>query len=417
MNKNLTWIDELKVKRESLYSTVLFVLTNDDKRIKEYIERLVPDKKALERKIVVVYDTYGGLSRVGRDSENRITLVPETDDGGDVFGADAMKSIQKIMDAESKKGPTLKWSEPKGRSVFVVLKNMLSKEDVKNSALNLLATDESVMGMGHTIVLFTPDKSLVNSMVLDKCQLIEPPLSLPDERRDILESLDKNFGTNLGQDTKDRLVALTAGLDLNQTEGVLCETLGGYKTTKVLDLNVVSDMKASQINKSSVLRVKGNVRNGFERVGGYSEVKRFITETIIMPMKEPDRARALGIEQPKGAIFFGPPGTGKTILVESLAKELGLPFVTLDPENFMSAFVGESEKNLRNSIQIIEAMAPVVVFIDESMADWRICSKASASHPLCYAVRLTNSAGGAIAARRRPAATRPDGCSRKSLSG
>jgi SpoVK/Ycf46/Vps4 family AAA+-type ATPase len=186
----------------------------------------------------------------------------------------------------------------------------------------------------------------------------------------LVKLMDPSYlNIKLDEATMDRLVALTAGLDLNQTEAVFCETFTDYAKNgkKNLDLTTVSETKADQINKSAVLRVKANVKYGFERVGGYAQVKRFITEAIIMPMKEPERARALGIEQPKGAIFFGPPGTGKTVIVEGIAKELGLPFVTLDPENFMSSFVGESERNLRSAIQVIEEMAPVVVFIDESM--------------------------------------------------
>ena len=373
MNKDETWIDRLERKRDALYSTVIIVQTNDDKRIKEYLEHLVPNEEAINSKLVMIFDSYGGLFRAAWDAGTKenpgkgVIEVPDKSDSDDVFG-DAMKTIRKIMDAETKKGWDKK-GEPKGFVVTVILKNMLSKDDIKNAALNLLSTADDVMGYGHTLVLFTPDKGLINPQVLEKCQLIEPPLSLPAERMDLLQGLiDLWELKSLDQAAKDRMVALTGGLDLNQSEGVFCETLKDYMLTKELDLTTVSQMKADQINKSSVLRVKANVKLGFERVGGYAPLKEFIRESIIMPLKEPERARALGIEQPKGAIIFGPPGTGKTIFAEALAKELSYPFVTLDPENFMSSYVGESERNLRTSIQVIEEMAPVVVFIDESVA-------------------------------------------------
>jgi hypothetical protein len=382
MKANENWIDRLERKSAALYSTVIVVQTNDDRRIKEYVQHLVPNEASLSEKKVVIYDSYNGLTKVKYDSDRGVTEVPETGDEDDMFGSNAMKQIRNILDAETAKGKT---GSKRGLPVTVVLKNMLAKEDVKNQALNLFSTADDIMGFGHRLVLFTPDKGLVNPQVLEKCQLIEPPLSLPSERRVILEGLisEDMFNLKFSQQEQDQMVNLTGGLDLNQTEGVLCETLRDYMMNgRNLDLGTVSQMKADQINKSSALRVKANVKLGFERVGGYPSLKQFIYESIILPMKEPERARALGIEQPKGAIIFGPPGTGKTIFAEALAKELGLPFVTLDPENFMSSYVGESERNLSGAIKVIEAMAPVVVFIDESMNRTVLPGVLGSVHPI-----------------------------------
>lgn len=366
MNTNETWISRLVRKRDALYSPVMVVETNDDRRIKEYLQFLVPNESALSNRKVLIYDTYAGLSQAGweyNDEGGKVIELP-TKTGDDLFG-DALAEIQKILVAETKKG-----KKKGGLQTTVILKNILEKDNVKNQALNLFSSSDDIIGFGHTLVLFTPDKGLVNPQVLEKCQLITPPLSLPSERMTLLQAVmgPAMYDIELSQEDQDRMVIMTSGLDLNQTEGVFCETLMDYIVNgRRLDLTMVSQMKADQINKTGNLRVEADVRFGFERVGGYEPMKRFITESIIMPMQEPERAKAIGIEQPKGAIIFGPPGTGKTIFAKALAKELGLPFVTLDPENFMSSYVGESERNLRNSIQIIEAMAPVVVFIDESM--------------------------------------------------
>jgi len=351
MKSNETWIDRLERKRDAFYSAVMIVVTNDDKRIKEYIKHLDPSDKR-----VFVYDTYSGLTERKKDA--RMDTRTDVPVGKDDMFADPMASIRKALFDMEKRGDSVV-------DVTVVIKNILAKEDVVNKALNMFSTNDELLAMNRTLVLFTPDKTLVNPQVLEKCQLIEPPLSLPSERRALLEGLLASFKLTLDQDIKDRFVLLTGGLDLNQTEGVLCETLNDYFQTKVIDLSLVADVKSDQINKSSVLRVKSNVKLGFERVGGYEAVKQFIRESIVLPLKEPERAKRIGIEQPKGAIIFGPPGTGKTIIAEALAKELTYPFVTLDPENFMSSYVGESERNLRSAIQVIEGMAPVIVFIDE----------------------------------------------------
>jgi len=46
-------------------------------------------------------------------------------------------------------------------------------------------------------------------------------------------------------------------------------------------------------------------------------------------------------------IFYGAPGTGKTITAHSIAKELNKPILSLDSSKILSMYVGESEKNVR----------------------------------------------------------------------
>jgi SpoVK/Ycf46/Vps4 family AAA+-type ATPase len=46
-------------------------------------------------------------------------------------------------------------------------------------------------------------------------------------------------------------------------------------------------------------------------------------------------------------IFYGTPGTGKTLTAHSIAKELNKPILSLDASKLLSMYVGESEKNVR----------------------------------------------------------------------
>ena len=67
---------------------------------------------------------------------------------------------------------------------------------------------------------------------------------------------------------------------------------------------------------------------------------------------------------PMGVMLFGPPGTGKTAIVEALAKEAGFNFVKI--KNVRSMWVGESEARMEKMITGLRALAPVVVMNDES---------------------------------------------------
>ncbi|MCH8102086.1 MAG: ATP-binding protein, partial [Chloroflexi bacterium] len=61
---------------------------------------------------------------------------------------------------------------------------------------------------------------------------------------------------------------------------------------------------------------------------------------------------------PRGLLFNGPPGTGKTMAAKYLARELGLPLYHLDIASLMNQYVGESENNLRIALKQAEQSAP-----------------------------------------------------------
>ncbi len=67
---------------------------------------------------------------------------------------------------------------------------------------------------------------------------------------------------------------------------------------------------------------------------------------------------------PMGFLITGPVGTGKTFLVRCLAGEIGIPMVQL--KNFRAPYVGQTEANLERILSLLEALAPVAVFIDEA---------------------------------------------------
>jgi SpoVK/Ycf46/Vps4 family AAA+-type ATPase len=69
---------------------------------------------------------------------------------------------------------------------------------------------------------------------------------------------------------------------------------------------------------------------------------------------------------PMGYLICGPVGTGKTFLAECYAGSIGIPCVTLG--NFRSKYVGETEGNLEQVLNVLRSLGPVVVIIDEADA-------------------------------------------------
>jgi len=73
----------------------------------------------------------------------------------------------------------------------------------------------------------------------------------------------------------------------------------------------------------------------------------------------------MGIKPPKGALIYGPPGCGKTLLARALATESGANMILVRGPEILSKWVGESEKAVREIFRKAKASSPCVVIFDE----------------------------------------------------
>ncbi|NYZ73646.1 AAA family ATPase [Candidatus Micrarchaeota archaeon] len=86
----------------------------------------------------------------------------------------------------------------------------------------------------------------------------------------------------------------------------------------------------------------GKSEKSLDDVGGYEDVKQELRDAIMMPLQKKDIAFAYGLTAPKGILLFGPPGTGKTMLMRALAKELKYNFIEVRCSQILSQWYGES---------------------------------------------------------------------------
>ncbi len=103
----------------------------------------------------------------------------------------------------------------------------------------------------------------------------------------------------------------------------------------------------------------------WENVGGLYEAKRTLYDNLITAIKEPENFQELGITPPKGALLYGPPGCGKTLLALALATESGANIIMVKGPEVLSKWVGESEKAIRDIFRKAKASSPCIVVFDE----------------------------------------------------
>lgn len=97
-------------------------------------------------------------------------------------------------------------------------------------------------------------------------------------------------------------------------------------------------------------------------VGGLENLKAWLSQRRD---SWEDRARAFGLDPPKGLIILGVQGCGKSLCARAVAGEWKLPLVKFDTAAIYDKYIGETEKRIQKVFQVAEGLAPCVLWIDE----------------------------------------------------
>jgi len=112
-----------------------------------------------------------------------------------------------------------------------------------------------------------------------------------------------------------------------------------------------------------VLIESPNVR--WSDIGGLAEAKQSLQESVEWPLKYGAVFSHMDAHPPKGILLYGPPGTGKTMLAKAVATESEANFISVKGPEFLSKWVGESEKAVRETFRKARQAAPCIIFFDE----------------------------------------------------
>ncbi len=361
-----SWIKTGIMKRKANYSPVLCFETVDPKRIYQLKSFVLSSPELYDAEHVFLFDPWDGLGTLRKGNEGPVfepyrkkttSQTPLTSrlrgpDGG--VELQALKGILKEVDTYLKSTPT----------VFILqnLSEVREADTGFQSALRAWALDPQVLAKGSTIMVLTSDASrIMDEFTREFVVIIPVDPSTKDERRSLIKSIGEELGVPLDDSKVEATWVTLSGLNLHQVESVLLES---YHRAKDFQPDIMKELKSEMVKRSRVLEVR-DPQFGFRDIGGYHAIKDFVSKYIINVLKKPDRARHFGLGLPKGLLFFGPPGTGKSLFANALASEVQLPFINLVTENIYSKWLGESGQNMKNAITLAEKMSPAIVFVDE----------------------------------------------------
>lgn len=199
----------------------------------------------------------------------------------------------------------------------------------------------------------------INARLIHSPHVADLEIPLPDrpERKVFCESFAKtgDFGSEF---TPPQLAQLANGLSLVNLQVLLTQ---GRRSGKRVDQDRFRRIKKTLIERQCQgLLEFVEPSHTLDLVVGLSAAKdRLRQDADLVSKGRLDVA-------PMGYLLCGPVGTGKTFLAECYAGSIGIPCVKL--RNFRSKYVGETEGNLEQVLNVLRSLGPVVVIIDEADA-------------------------------------------------
>ena len=146
-----------------------------------------------------------------------------------------------------------------------------------------------------------------------------------------------------------------------EAQTIPIEVLNNLQVTMADFMDAYREMQPSTLRE--VILETPNVK--WEDVGGLEEPKQELMEAVEWPLRYAALYKHMNAVPPKGILLYGPPGTGKTLLAKAVATESQANFISVKGPEFLSKWVGESEKAVRETFRKARQAAPCVIFLDE----------------------------------------------------
>jgi len=191
--------------------------------------------------------------------------------------------------------------------------------------------------------------------------ILEIPLELPtrDEQAALLSlAITANPEKTPDEETQSAILDSLTGLDSDTARNAILKSL---VNTGAITPEFIAKEKRNYV-KSAALTWTDPDPRGLEAIGGLEFLKEYLLKARAAMTAD---AQNWGIPAPKGILLVGIPGGGKSLTAKAAAAAFRIPLIQFDIAAIYGKYVGESEQNMRNALQILDAVSPAVVWIDE----------------------------------------------------
>jgi len=193
-------------------------------------------------------------------------------------------------------------------------------------------------------------------------------LALPDrnERRQLVEDVARQWAhanprqaLRIDPRALEMLVENMSGLSAADTQRLARKAIYDHGAIEPSDVPRVMQAKYELLNHGGVLRYEHDTAQ-LSDVGGLVNFKAWLQKRCAaFDGSAPD------LDPPKGVLLLGVQGCGKSLAARASAGIFHVPLLRLDCAALYDKYIGESERNLRESLKSADVLAPCVLWIDE----------------------------------------------------
>jgi len=237
----------------------------------------------------------------------------------------------------------------------------LSSED-RNALVSIQRwlTNPRLVESDNLVVYITESVSDVQPRFRENARLSVLKVPYPEEndRLEYVQEFLSTYPIRQVEMSTSQLASMTSGLNYVHIRSLLCAAQYSDDGLTFADVRA----KKKEIIEAECAGLIDFItpRFGLDSVGGLKGAKEYLGD-IAATIR-----RGNSNEVPMGILLSGPVGTGKTFLAECFAKDCGLNVVEFG--NFRDRWVGSTEANLEKILGLLQALAPIVVIIDEADA-------------------------------------------------
>jgi AAA+ superfamily predicted ATPase len=333
---------------------LIYILTHEENRICEAIKFI--SKRTSEEWGIFYWDLASGLYT----SPNFEHLLPKQKNSSHMQVLEWFKDLK----------------DNSSGYYILVLKDYLkiiydeSTLDDKRGVRMLRNLSQELTSQHKTIIILGTALTLPEDLN-KSCAVIDWPLPefehIKDNVSKILEMASSNkeliakgFQIEYSDSELQDVIRAFQGLTLNEIE-LLCTYMMVSNINK-LDPVEIASVKREIIKKTGLLDWI-DVNENFEEVGGLKGIKHWLQQREFAFTTE---AKEFGLPgNPKGILFVGVQGAGKSLMARCVSSFWKLPLIRLDMGKIFSGIVGSSEENIRTAIKIAESVSPSILWMDE----------------------------------------------------
>jgi SpoVK/Ycf46/Vps4 family AAA+-type ATPase len=248
----------------------------------------------------------------------------------------------------------------------------LSEHDPQNiRQIRNVALQNTGKSTGKTLVLSQPQRYLPFELEKEVHVWELPYPSLADIKAIYKNVCAKHKITNTDE-PDDKLLAAALGLTTMEADKAFSLAYIEKESLPRSEDSFVVNEKENMVKL--VIKEKENVikKSGYleyyhpdvemKDIGGLGNLKDWLSKRGKGFEK---KAANYGLTAPRGILLLGIPGTGKSLTAKAVGNLWNFPLLRLDMGKVFGGIVGESERNLRGALNIAEAIAPSILWIDE----------------------------------------------------